>query len=207
MGKPKSLGRLPLISRHEFAGVVAAHHIPMFLHEEHVGARGMHGDIVHAVPHIRFRVGQLVSDTRPLVMGFQVFPPSSLRKAPAAEMAMKMRSGLLGSRIIVCRHMPPAPGCHRWPLASRRPGSSCQICPRRGLEEGGIFCAGIDRLRIGQGWLQVPDAHELPGMLRAVVPLVRAGVALVGEFVIHGFPGLSAIVRAMDHLPEPVRGL
>ena len=31
-------------------------------------------------------------------------------KAPAAEMATKIRCGLLGSRRMVCRHMPPAPG-------------------------------------------------------------------------------------------------
>src|SRR5207237_9181727 len=48
---------------------------------------------------------------------------------PAAEMATKIRSGLLGSCTIVCRHIPPAPGCHRFPFASRSPGSSCHVCP------------------------------------------------------------------------------
>jgi hypothetical protein len=48
-------------------------------------------------------------------MGFQLAPPSSVRNAPAAEMAMNMRSRSVGWWMIVCRHMPPAPGCHFGP--------------------------------------------------------------------------------------------
>src|SRR5487761_2114350 len=63
-------------------------------------------------------------------MGFQVSPPSSVRKAPAAEMAMKMRRGLEGSMRIVCRHMPPAPGCHLGPVPwPRRADSSRHDLP------------------------------------------------------------------------------
>src|SRR2546427_180411 len=51
-------------------------------------------------------------ERRPLLIGFQVLPPSSVRNAPAAEMAIHIRRGLPGSRMMVCRHMPPAPGCH-----------------------------------------------------------------------------------------------
>src|SRR5215471_8649303 len=41
-----------------------------------------------------------------------------------------MRFGLLGSRITVCRHMPPAPGCHFGPVPwPRNPESSFQFCP------------------------------------------------------------------------------
>ena len=69
-------------------------------------------------------------ERRPRLIGFQVAPPSSVRKAPAAEMAMYIRLGLLGSRMMVCRHMPPAPGCHLGPVPwPRRPGSSCQFLP------------------------------------------------------------------------------
>src|SRR5881398_2635573 len=69
-------------------------------------------------------------ERRPLLIGFQVLPPSSVRNAPAAEMAIHIRRGLLGSRMIVCRHMPPAPGCHDGPVpCSRSPGSSCQLPP------------------------------------------------------------------------------
>src|SRR6266545_1065156 len=61
-------------------------------------------------------------------MGRQVLPASSVRNTPAAEMAMNMRWGFFGSRRIVCRHMPPAPGAHEGPEGwLRRAGSSCQV--------------------------------------------------------------------------------
>src|SRR2546425_5901974 len=69
-------------------------------------------------------------ERRPRLMVFQVAPPSSVRKAPADEMAIHIRCGLLGSRIMVCRHIPPAPGCHLGPVPwPRRPGSSCHVLP------------------------------------------------------------------------------
>jgi hypothetical protein len=42
------------------AGVVTAHHVPMLLHEQHVRARRVHGNIVDAVAHLGLRIGQLV---------------------------------------------------------------------------------------------------------------------------------------------------
>ena len=53
----------------------------------------------------------------------------------------------------------------------------------------------------------MPDALELPGAQRAVVPLVRAGDTVVHELVTHRFPRLATIVGALDHLSEPARGL
>jgi hypothetical protein len=70
------------------------------------------------------------SECRPRLIARHVSPPSSLRKAPAAEIATKIRSGLLGSRMIVCRHIPPAPGCHEGPvLCLRSPESSFHVSP------------------------------------------------------------------------------
>ena len=89
---------------------------------------------------------------------------------------MNIRSGCVGSSRMVCRHMPPAPGCQRWPfpwLAQSRelvPGLSAV----GRAEQRGILDAGVDGVRIGQRRLEVPDALELPRVLRAVVPLVRA---------------------------------
>src|SRR5437588_8493313 len=41
-----------------------------------------------------------------------------------------MRCGSPGSRMIECRHIPPAPGCHFGPVpCPRRPGSSFQFFP------------------------------------------------------------------------------
>ena len=53
----------------------------------------------------------------------------------------------------------------------------------------------------------MPHAFELPRMRRPVVPLVRAGDTVVHELVPDRFPGFSAIVRTLDHLSEPTRGL
>ena len=53
----------------------------------------------------------------------------------------------------------------------------------------------------------MPDALELPRVRRAVVPLVRAGHAVVGELVADRLPGLAAVVGALDELAEPAAGL
>src|SRR5207302_1182977 len=86
-------------------------------------------------------------------------------------------------------------------------------------------------VRIGQRRLHVPDALERPGVLCAVVPLVRrerlAGfrTRVVDELVALALgkalrsrgrlvgrrprlvPGLAAVVGALDDLPEPAAGL
>ena len=41
------------------AGVVAAHHVPVLLHEEHAGTRAVHGDVVDAVADFGRRVGDV----------------------------------------------------------------------------------------------------------------------------------------------------
>src|ERR1700757_959451 len=53
----------------------------------------------------------------------------------------------------------------------------------------------------------MPDACEFPRMWRAVIPHVRAGRAFVYELVAHRLPRFSAIVRTLDQLTEPARGL
>jgi hypothetical protein len=72
----------------------------------------------------------MYGDRSPWLIGVQLWPPSSVRNAPAAEIAMKIRSGFEGSMTMVCRHSPPAPGCQREPEpCSRSPFSSCQVWP------------------------------------------------------------------------------
>src|SRR5688572_26665934 len=69
-------------------------------------------------------------DFSPRLIGFHVVPPSSVRNAPADEIATNMRFAFLGSWMIVCRHKPPAPGCHCGPVpCPRSPESSFQFCP------------------------------------------------------------------------------
>ena len=143
---------------------------------------------------------------------------------------MKIRPGRLGSSRMVCRPMPPAPGCQRgpepWPRSPGQlgPGQAAVV----GAEQRGVLHAGVDDVRVGQRRLQVPDALELPGVLRAVVPLVgRERLAgrlrrVVGEPVAlaHGHavgrgrrpaagrsPRPAAVVRALDELPEPAARL
>src|SRR5947207_15361371 len=48
------------------AGVVAAHHIPMFLHEEHVGTGGVQGNAVNAVSDLGSRISNILR-AQPLV--------------------------------------------------------------------------------------------------------------------------------------------
>ena len=74
-------------------------------------------------------------------------------------------------------------------------------------EQGRVFHPGVDGIRIGQRRFEMPDALELPGVGRAVVPLVSAGVALVHELVTHGLPRLATVVRSLNHLAEPAAGL
>src|ERR1700730_10584060 len=53
----------------------------------------------------------------------------------------------------------------------------------------------------------MPDPLQPPRMLGPVVPLVSAGNAVINEFIADGFPGFSAVVRALHHLAKPAAGL
>ena len=98
-------------------------------------------------------------------------------------------------------------------------------------EDGGILDTGVDDVWFGERGFNVPDALELPRMLRAVVPLVRGeGLAgfrgsVVDEFVAFGLgrssrprggfargcsrldPSFATVIGALDNLPEPAAGL
>jgi len=74
-------------------------------------------------------------------------------------------------------------------------------------KQRGVFHPGVDGVRIGQRWFEMPDAGELPGVRRTVIPLMGAGDAVVGELVTRRLPRRAAVVGALDHLPEPATGL
>src|SRR6266566_3129914 len=59
-------------------------------------------------------------------------------------------------------------------------------------EEGRVFGARVDGVRVCEGRLEVPDSLELKGARGSVIPLMRAGLA---------------VVRTLDHLTEPARVL
>ena len=104
------------------------------------------------------------------------------------------------------------------PAGARRPMRSRAVLPQAGhlvparpavggAEQCRVLDAGVHDVGIGQRWLEMPDALELPWMRRPVVPLVRARHALVDELVSHRLPRLPPVVRALNHLPEPAGGL
>ena len=98
-------------------------------------------------------------------------------------------------------------------------------------EQRGIFNTSVNYIRIAQRRFQMPDAFELPRMLRAVEPLVGrerlSGFrrSIVDELVAlprgHAFgrrcrlaggrpwlmPGFAAVIGSLDDLPEPTAGL
>src|ERR1700679_4041090 len=49
----------------------------------------------------------------------------------------------------------------------------------------------------------MPDSLEFPGMRRAIVPLMRAWVAIVQEFVTDWLPSFPAVIGALYQLPKP----
>ena len=97
-------------------------------------------------------------------------------------------------------------------------------------KDGRVFHAGVDRVRIGERRLQMPDAFEFPRMLRAVVPLMRRQRRRAGDVsytnlllspigmpsgVVVGCAGrrarlkprLAAVVRTLNDLPKPAARL
>ena len=83
VGRQVAADFVPLV-----AGVVGAHHVPVLLHEQHVGPRRVHARCGARSGRPRRSGRECTATCRPRLIGFQVLPPSSVRKAPAAEMAM-----------------------------------------------------------------------------------------------------------------------
>ena len=208
MGKPKSVGRSPLTSRQRLPGVVAAHHVPVLLHVQHGRARRVHRQVVHAMADL----GVGIRD--PFGAQAAVHRPPGLARVIGPERA-RGRDG---------REDPPGPGriqddrvqAHparpRLPrrpgLVAAQPGQFLPVPPAVGRpEQPSVLHPGVDGVRVVQRRFQVPDPGELPRVRRAVVPLVRAGLALVAELVADRLPGHPAVVRTLDHLAEPAAAL
>ena len=129
MGKPKSLGRLPLTSYQLAPASSLRITSQCFCMNSRSGFDGCIARRCTQWPISAVGSGRN-PECRPRLMVFQVRPPSSVRNEPAAEMATNIRSGSLGSSRIVCRHIPPAPGIHAAPVSwPRRPASSCHDSP------------------------------------------------------------------------------
>ncbi len=103
----------------------------------------------------------------------------------------------------------PRPAARRIPShGPLRPGSSCHDRAAIGrAEHRGVFDAGVNGIGVGEGWLEMPDALELPRMRRSVVPLMRARNTVVHELVVERLPALAAIARLLDDLAKPAARL
>src|SRR6185436_11003586 len=86
-----------------------------------------------------------------------------------------------------------------------------ELGPRRSAvlrpEQGRVLHTRVDGVGVVLRRLEVPDALELPGVRRAVIPLVRPGDAFVGERVADGVPREAAVARALHDLAEPAARL
>src|SRR6266446_601951 len=126
---PKSVGRLPLTSCHESPASSERITSQCFCMNSTLGRERCSAMRCTQWPISAFGSG-MYCECRPRLIGFQVLPASSERKAPAAEMATYMRRGFFGSSRTVWRHIPPAPGCHLGPVPwPRSPASSCHVLP------------------------------------------------------------------------------
>src|SRR6267143_1580833 len=131
---PKSVGRLPLTSRHESPASSERITSQSFCMNRTLGPEGAGGRDggVHATG-----LGRIEQD------GVETHPAGP--RLPFGSRAVAAQTGELLPR--------------RTPVARAK--------------QRGVFHPGIHGVRIGERRLEVPDALELPGMLRAVVPLVR----------------------------------
>ena len=172
------------------AGVVAAHHVPVLLHEQHGRARRVHGDPVHAVADLGVRVGDVLGG-RPWLIGCQV-----CAAVVGAERARGRDGGEDPAGLGRIQHDRVQAHAARagLPATARSrgraaPGSSLPGLPAvGGPEQRGVLDPGVDGVRVVQRRLEVPDPRELPRVRRAVVPLMRAGLAVVAELVADRLP-------------------
>src|SRR5262245_32959687 len=111
MGKPKSVGRLPLMMRQLSPPSSERQTFQWSWRKRVFGSDLCIAILWTQKPTVAFGSG-MYFDVRPLFDGFHVLPPSSVRKHPAAEIAIHIRFASAGSNRIVCRHMPPALGHH-----------------------------------------------------------------------------------------------
>ena len=168
----------------------------------------MHGDVVHAVTDVGIRVGKLIWRLQTLV---------DRQPRLAAIVGAEGARGRDGDDDPIGVVRIEDDGVQAHAAGARLPEVPFDFAQARKLvpalpavgraEQRRVFDSGVDRVGIGQRRFEMPDAGELPGVLRAVVPLVRAGDAVVDELVADRLPGLAAVVGALHRLPEPTAGL
>ena len=148
----------------------------------------------------------IISERNPRLIGRQVWPASSLRNAPAAEMATKMRSGLARIEKNGVEAHPAGAGLPEIAFGGAQPGEFLPgFAAVRGAEERGVLRSGVDRVGIGQRRFEMPDALEFPRVLGAVVPLVGAGDTVVNELVPDRAPRSCRRLRSVESFARTSR--
>src|SRR5208282_1077065 len=213
-----------------FARVVASHDVPVFLHEENARPRGIHGYVVNAVPDLGgwvwnvFRIEAAIDG----LPGFAAVVGTECAGGRDGDPDTLRVAGIENNRVQAHAARTRLP--HGSGAVAAQAGEFLPVFAAiGGAEQCGIFHAGVDRVGIGERWLQMPYAFELPGMLRAVVPLVRGELlagcvrGVVDELVAGRrgrtgsgqfsrrctglMPGFAAVVGALDQLAKPAAGL
>jgi hypothetical protein len=185
-------------------GVVTAHDIPMFLHEQDAWTSRVHGDMVNAMTDLGIRVGnvwgvQSTVDRLPRIA--TIVRTKRARRRDRDEHPLRILR-IQNNRVQTQTASAGLP--HRACAVS---AESRNLLPCLsaifGAEQCGVFYPGIHIVRIGERRFEVPDALELPGMLCAVVPLVSGeGLTSGGRSVIDEFVALARRrgIRLRHHL-------
>src|SRR5690242_17402894 len=192
----------------------------------------MHGNVMDAVPDLRRWIGNVLR-MKAAVDRLPCFAAILGTKCPGRRDRNENSTRI--SRIdknamqahAACAGLPLRPG-----TVTAQPGKLVPVSPAvAGTKQGGIFDAGIDRVRVRERRFEMPNPLELPRMRRAVVPLVRrqgfAGLSrrIVNKFITLSFghslgcsgrfsfrgsglvPRFPAIIRALNDLAEPAARL
>src|SRR5262245_22662544 len=156
------------------ARIVGAHYVPALLHKEHARPLRIHRDVVNTAADAGVRIGnvsrlQSAIDRSPLL--------AATIGAESARGANRNPHALRITRIKNDRVQAHA-ACTRLPLWSRSVSTEPRkllpvLAPIGRAENRRVFNSCVDGVGIGERRLQMPYPFELPGMLRAVVPLVR----------------------------------
>src|SRR5439155_7889454 len=172
--KPEVAGQVSADLAPRLAGVIAAHDVPVLLHEEYTGTRPVHRDAVNAVANLGIRVGDVLGlqaavDRLPRLAGVVAAERARSRDGDKDPLGIA-RVQKNGVQAHPARTWLPAGPCA---VAAQ----SREFLPRlpavRRAEQACVFHSGVHGIRIRQRRCEMPDALELPGMLRAVVPLMR----------------------------------
>src|SRR6266516_45562 len=146
MTKPKSVGKFPLTSRHDSPASSVRITSQCFCMNNVLERDGCIAMRWTQWPTSAFGSG-MYCECRPRLIGRHVLPPSSVRNAPAAEMAMYIRWGLLGSRRIVFAQP-------RY-LLPRLAAVSC-------ADQRGVLHSGVNGIRVSKRRYEMPDPFDLP---------------------------------------------